>query len=236
MPSSVGDASLDLGPFLPEYQLHGQLIQGDPRPLMVLLDTLADRTSSPFSWELALLIPADDGQSIAGEVTNQVPLPQCLLSLWGDTPRGLEDVFLEVCEASRGVIDQASACVGVFERFEILPGTGAIRLHYGINRLPAMSVADFRRYWRLKHAEVAKQLIPPYDYVQSHLRQDLTASLASRIGFSQMLLDGTVAIHFPNMAAAQQQISREDVAAIALEDEKHFIDHSRVAFGLYAVQ
>lgn len=135
-----------------------------------------------------------------------------------------------------GVIDVTHTRVMGAICHEILAGVGPVRLHYGLRRLSHLDRAAFQVYWLGHHADIGRALIPPYSYYQSHADQEMTDTLAALTGWSQADFDGVATVHFPDEAACDRQLSREDVAEIALEDEKNFINHARAQFGLLSCQ
>ena len=156
--------------------------------------------------------------------------------------QGLPDVLATVkperavatLDAAGDLIDRGQSTILAFERHAILPGRDAIRLFFGLRRLPHLSREAFHDYWLNRHAEIGRRLIPPYSYHQLHAHGDDTARLASETGLAASTLDGVVEVHFPDTDAFTRQLSRPEVAQEALEDEKNFIDHDRSQFWGYA--
>lgn len=85
-----------------------------------------------------------------------------------------------------------------------------------------MSVEEFQAYWRGTHATIAGAIPGLRRYVQSHVVPATYAS-ARTPGF-----DGAAELWFDDMAALAAAMQSPQVRA-ALEDEKNFIDHTRVA-------
>jgi uncharacterized protein (TIGR02118 family) len=93
-----------------------------------------------------------------------------------------------------------------------------VKLIYCISKKPELSVEEFQRYWRETHGPIAGAIPGLRRYVQCHVVPELYGRQAAlRRRSRTLVLDA--------MRAAMQ--SPEVKAAI--EDEKNFIDHSRVA-------
>ena len=95
-----------------------------------------------------------------------------------------------------------------------------VKLIYGINRKPGMSVEEFQRYWRETHAPIAARLPGLRRYVQCHTLPELYA------GEHTPAYDGVAELWFDDMAALQQAMASPELKA-AREDERNFVDHSR---------
>ena len=97
-----------------------------------------------------------------------------------------------------------------------------IKLIYCINRLPGMSVEDFRRYWCETHAPIAARIPGVRRYVQCHTLPELYDR------DTPPPYDGAAELWFDDLDALRAATRSPEVAA-AREDERNFIDHSRVA-------
>jgi len=154
-------------------------------------------------------------------------LPEALLTCTLDDAPSIVDALGDA-------LDRSASTVLAFQRHAILPGRDAVRLYFGLRRLARLTLDEFHDYWLNHHADYGRRLIPPYTYHQLHADPVGTASLAEVTGLSASTLDGVVEVHFPNADALVRQLSREDVAKGALEDERNFIDHARSQFWAYA--
>ena len=188
-----------------------------------------------FTMELALN-DVSEGDSIAGEVATRESLPDAILSLYGDDARNPFDTARRLAMRIRPLLDQQASSVLVADRYQLLPGHGPVRIYYGLHRLERLSRQEFQHYWLHTHADIGRRLIPPYSYIQSHADAGLTGAFADACGLGSSTLDGIVTVHFPDLQACRRQLAREDVGEIALEDERRFIDHNRVQFGVYSVR
>jgi uncharacterized protein (TIGR02118 family) len=97
-----------------------------------------------------------------------------------------------------------------------------VKLIYCISKKPDMSVEEFQRYWREVHAPIAARIPGLRRYVQSHVLPE-TYGAARPPGF-----DGAAELWWDSLDALRAAMGTPEVQA-ALEDEKNFIDHSRVA-------
>lgn len=97
-----------------------------------------------------------------------------------------------------------------------------VKLIYCISRKPDMTVEQFQSYWRGTHAPIAAAIPGLRRYVQCHVVPE-TYGTNTQPGF-----DGAAELWFDSLDAMRRAMRSPEVAA-ALEDEKNFIDHSRVA-------
>ena len=96
-----------------------------------------------------------------------------------------------------------------------------VKLIYCITRKQGMSVEEFQTYWRETHGPIAGRIPGLRRYVQCHTLPQLYA------GENAPAYDGAAELWFDNMEAMQSAMSSPEVKA-AVEDERNFIDHSRV--------
>jgi uncharacterized protein (TIGR02118 family) len=95
-----------------------------------------------------------------------------------------------------------------------------IKLVYCISKLPNLSDEEFHRYWRDVHGPIGSRVPGCRKYVQSH---------AVQLGKTRPPYDGCAEMWFDDREAYKKAMRSAELKA-ALEDEKNFIDHSRVAF------
>ncbi len=96
-----------------------------------------------------------------------------------------------------------------------------VKLVYCISKKPEMPLDAFQRYWRETHAPIAGAIPRLRRYVQSHVVPETYAQRAP--GF-----DGCAELWFDSMDDLRAAMASPEVRA-AIEDERNFIDHSRVA-------
>lgn len=186
--------------------------------------TGAMRAALPPGATLALALPDDALPSLAHAAARSAEVPDALVLL----PNGADTAAL--VSASDG----SRACTVAALRHAILPGHDAIRLFFGLRRLPHLGRAAFHDYWLNRHAMIGRRLIPPYSYHQLHADEAATDAAAGATAIPPIDLDGIVEVHFPDIDAFVRQLSRKEVAEEALEDERNFIDHSRSFFWAFA--
>jgi len=97
-----------------------------------------------------------------------------------------------------------------------------VKIIYVITRKAGMSVEEFQRYWRETHGPIAARIPGVRKYVQCHTLPELYA------GERPPPYDGVAELWFDDLEAFRQASRTPEVAA-AVEDERNFIDHSRVA-------
>lgn len=200
------------------------------------LQRLVNDIDSTINSELSVNDIGDGSDSIAGEVDSAADLPEVVLSLYGDDAAMTQDAAVALLSEVRGGVDPLRSSALMCDRLQILPGQGPVRIYYGLRRLRTLTRDEFLHYWLHHHADIGRQLIPPYSYIQSHADTILTTSFAERCQLPASTLDGVVTVHFPDLAACQRQLARDDVGDIAIEDERRFIDHERVEFGVFSVR
>jgi len=98
-----------------------------------------------------------------------------------------------------------------------------VKIIYGITRKDGMAVEEFQRYWRETHAPIAGRIPGVRRYVQCHTLPELYA------GQSPPAYDGAAELWFDDLASMQQALASPELRA-AREDERNFIDHSKVFF------
>ncbi len=96
-----------------------------------------------------------------------------------------------------------------------------VKLIYCITRKEGMSVEELQTYWRETHGPIAGRIPGLRRYVQCHTLPQLYA------GDNAPAYDGAAELWFDDMEAMQSAIASPEVEA-AVEDERNFIDHSRV--------
>ena len=96
-----------------------------------------------------------------------------------------------------------------------------VKLIYCITRKRGLSVDEFQRYWRETHAGIASRIPGVRRYVQCHTLPD------SYAGDNAPAYDGAAELWFDDRDALREAMASPEVEA-AREDERNFIDHSRV--------
>ncbi len=102
-----------------------------------------------------------------------------------------------------------------------------VKLIYCITRKPGLSVEEFQRYWRETHGPIAGAIPGVRRYVQCHVLPELYARQSAAAGQSPPY-DGAAELWFDDLDAMRAAMQSPELKA-ALEDEKNFIDHTRVA-------
>jgi uncharacterized protein (TIGR02118 family) len=97
-----------------------------------------------------------------------------------------------------------------------------VKLIYCISKKPDMTVEQFQAYWRDVHAPIAGAIPGLRRYVQCHVVPE-TYGASNAPAY-----DGAAELWFDDLEAMRKAMRTPEVAA-AFEDEKNFIDHSRVA-------
>ena len=97
-----------------------------------------------------------------------------------------------------------------------------VKLIYCISKKPELSVEAFQTYWRDTHGPIAGRIPGLRRYVQCHVVPGLYG------GSTAPAFDGAAELWFDDMEALRAAMQSPETKA-ALEDEKNFIDHSRVA-------
>ena len=97
-----------------------------------------------------------------------------------------------------------------------------VKLIYCISKKPDMTVEQFQSYWRNVHAPIAGAIPGLRRYVQCHVVPETYGASTSPP------YDGAAELWFDDLDAMRIAMRTPEVAA-AVEDEKNFIDHSRVA-------
>lgn len=97
-----------------------------------------------------------------------------------------------------------------------------VKLIYCISKLPHLTVEEFQKYWRETHGPIAAQIPGLRRYVQCHVVPAVYGGPATPS------YDGAAELWFDDMDAFRAAMRSPEVKA-AVEDEKNFIDHTRVA-------
>ena len=97
-----------------------------------------------------------------------------------------------------------------------------VKLIYCITRKQGMSVEDFQRYWRETHGSIAARIPGLRRYVQCHTLPELYSADRTPP------YDGAAELWFDDMESMRQAFASPEVRT-AMDDEHHFIDHTRVA-------
>jgi uncharacterized protein (TIGR02118 family) len=98
-----------------------------------------------------------------------------------------------------------------------------VKLIYAITRKAGMPVEEFQRYWRETHAPIVKRIPGLRRYVQCHVLPELY----DRHSGEGPVYDGAAELWFDDLDAMRQAMRSSEVRA-AQEDERNFIDHSKV--------
>ncbi len=96
-----------------------------------------------------------------------------------------------------------------------------VKLIYVITRKQGLAVEEFQRYWRETHGPIAARIPGVRRYVQCHVPRELYDRA------SPPAHDGAAELWFDDLDALRAAIASPEAQA-AREDERNFIDHSRV--------
>ena len=96
-----------------------------------------------------------------------------------------------------------------------------VKLIYCITRKPGLSVEEFQRYWRETHGPIAARVPGLRRYAQCHTLPVLYG------GENAPAYDGAAELWFDDLDALREAMRSPQVQA-AREDERNFIDHSKV--------
>ncbi|MBI5287950.1 MAG: EthD family reductase, partial [Chloroflexi bacterium] len=97
-----------------------------------------------------------------------------------------------------------------------------VKLIYCISKKAELSVEEFQRYWRETHGPIAGRIPGVRRYVQCHVVPELYGRE------QQPAYDGAAELWFDDLDSMRAAMGSPELKA-ALEDEKNFIDHTRVA-------
>lgn len=103
------------------------------------------------------------------------------------------------------------------------------KLIYCLRRLPHLSLQEFQAHWLEYHSQFGKRAKTVRRYVQYHtLADDPIREAMAQAGVSKVeTYDGIAIAWVDSLEALQAEMKGNPAVAAALEDEKHFIDHSR---------
>ena len=99
-----------------------------------------------------------------------------------------------------------------------------VKIVYCITKKADMSDDAFHRYWKETHGPIAARIPGLRRYVQSH-------KVEAPNEFFSASYDGVAEIWFEDIETLRSAMGSPEVSA-AMEDEKNFIDHSKVALFL----
>ena len=97
-----------------------------------------------------------------------------------------------------------------------------IKLIYCITRKHGMTVEEFQRYWRETHAPIAARIPGVRRYVQCHTLPETYDSP------NAPPYDGAAELWWDDLESMRAAFASPEMQA-AREDERSFIDHSKVA-------
>ena len=97
-----------------------------------------------------------------------------------------------------------------------------VKLIYCISKKPELTVEQFQTYWRETHAPIAAKIPGLRRYVQCHVVPETYG------GATTPAYDGAAELWWDSLEEMRAAMGTPEVKA-AIEDEKNFIDHSRVA-------
>ena len=107
-----------------------------------------------------------------------------------------------------------------------------IKLTFCLRRLPQLSLAEFQRYWLENHGPLVRRhagALKIKRYVQLHTLDHAANEVLRASREAGEPYDGVAELWFDDWSALEKALASKEAAA-AVEDERKFIDHSRVAF------
>jgi hypothetical protein len=181
------------------------------------------------------------GEFVHADATAGAPRAADAILTWtsAQTRAWRDDVAALEAAGVPGVLDHDGSTLFAGERYDIVPGSGAVLISFALHRLARLDRQGFQAYWLDRHAEHGRRtLIPPNTYSQIHARPADTSleALSEALAVPLDTRDGIAECLFPDIDAFRKQMARAEVAVEALEDEKNFIDHARSTFGLFRVE
>ena len=148
--------------------------------------------------------------------------------------------LLQLAGASRDrladVVDPSRSAAIAGVEHDIVPGELPILLVYALRRLPSLTHEGFSDYWLNHHADFGRRIQAGRGYRQLHGDLDASRELAVAAGVAIDDLDGIAEAAYPDLQVFLEVMAQPAVAADAMEDEKRFIDHSRSAGSVVAIQ
>lgn len=104
-----------------------------------------------------------------------------------------------------------------------------VKMVYCLRRKPSLSLEEFQQHWLEHHSQYGKRVKTLRRYVQLHtLANDPIREAMAQAGASGVpTFDGMSLAWFDSLEAMQKELTANPVVSEALEDEKHFIDHTR---------
>ncbi len=102
-----------------------------------------------------------------------------------------------------------------------------IKLIVVIRRNPAMSPAEFHRYWRTEHAKKVNSIAATAKYVRRYVQAH---TLDSEYAAGEPAYDGTAELWFDSVADKNAFYSDPDYLAIVNPDERVFADMTLTRF------
>jgi uncharacterized protein (TIGR02118 family) len=98
-----------------------------------------------------------------------------------------------------------------------------VKVIYCITRKEGLSVDEFQRYWRETHGPIAARIPGVRRYIQCHMLPETYGQERAPA------FDGAAELWWDDLDAMRAALTSPEAAA-AREDERNFIDHSKVAF------
>jgi hypothetical protein len=131
-----------------------------------------------------------------------------------------------------GSIDPVTSAAIAGVEHTIVAGEAPLTLVYPIRRVPSLSPEAFRERWFRGHVEVASEAgnLGKFRYRQFHASPDATAAAAETAGVVLADFDGAAIGFYDDR---DQFVTVAVDPAMRIDDELHFIDHSRSAMGIY---
>jgi len=214
---------------------HAMLLMWLPDEALSQASVMSSALTSSVDEDVRYQFAVNDSQeqvTLTGTAGGSDHPPNVVIAVTGPLQGTLTKAIAAFGSKLKKLAGESQCRVVGTKQFQILEGDGPIAIFYGLRRLPRLDRAGFQDYWLNHHADIGRNLIPPYSYYQCHTDAEFTLQLHNESGYRPWDVDGIVWVHFPDRDACDRQLAREDVAEIAIADELKFIDHSRSPFAI----
>jgi hypothetical protein len=138
-------------------------------------------------------------------------------------------------ERLKELVNPARSAVIAGTEHVIVPGEQPLLLVFALRRLPSLTSEEFHNYWLNKHADVGRAVPGLQGYRQFHADQKATETAAEAAGVAITDFEGAAEGYYQDLNSFLEIMSKPEVTADAIEDEKKFIYHSRSVIGLFRV-
>jgi hypothetical protein len=177
------------------------------------------------------------------------PAPfDAIVELAGEGP-GVHAAAAECCRSAgadvTAAVDTENSAVIAGIPYVISDGSGSAMNAFCIRPARGRTMQACQEYWIARHRKVVVEMTKPNasgvaasvkalaSYTQFHAESRSSRELANAIGFVQADFMGVARSFTDTPEGINLRLRSEEVATIALADERTFIDHSRSSMALY---